>query len=429
MKAKIITLGCSKNTVDSEFIIGELLANGIELYNDTEQNNTPDIIIINTCGFIDKAKEESINTLLEAVSIKSINNNLKVIAYGCLAQRYKNELKTEIPEIDAIFGVSELQKLIDFITNNNSNKLVNNRSLITPSHYAYLKVSEGCNHRCSFCAIPVIRGNYHSKSIEELVAEAIKLQKIGVKELILIAQDLTYYGKDIYKNYALIKLLENLIEKTNFDWIRLHYAYPSLLSDELLNFIKNNSNICKYIDIPFQHVSPRILKEMKRSATKHELYSLIDKIRKTIPGVAIRTSFIVGYPGETKKEFEELKTFIQDIQFERLGVFTYSHEENTLAYLRKDNISERNKSTRMKEIMMLQHDISLNQNIKKVGSIQKVFIDNIDNKQSIGRTQYDSPDIDNEVIVDNSSKKLKVGDFVDVKITHADAYDLSGELV
>lgn len=429
MKAKIITLGCSKNTVDSEFISGELISKGIEIFKETEQNIVPDLIIINTCGFIDKAKEESINTILEAINFKASNNNIKVIAYGCLAQRYRDELKKEIPELDAIFGVSELKNLIDFITNHKSNKLANKRNLITPSHFAYLKVSEGCNHRCSFCSIPIIRGKYRSKSIEELIIEAIQLRKFGVKELILIAQDLTYYGKDLYKKYALIKLLENIIDKVGFEWLRLHYAYPPLLSNELLSFINQHPTICKYIDIPFQHISTRILQEMKRSSTKQDIYTLIDKIRNTIPGVAIRTSFIIGYPSETKKEFEELKAFIQEMQFERLGVFTYSHEENTQAFSNKDNVSEKVKLQRMEEIMMLQHDISLKQNVQKISSVQKVLIDKLKNEQYFGRTQYDSPDIDNEVIISKNSNIINIGTFADIKIIQADAYDLHGETI
>ena len=423
----ITTLGCSKNMVDSEVLSGQLLANGIEVKHESEK---PDynISIINTCGFIDKAKEESINTILEHVALKEDGHLEKVYVTGCLSERYKGDLETEIPGVDAWFGTMELPNILKAFEADYKAELVGERLLSTPSHYAYLKISEGCNRTCSFCAIPLMRGKHVSKSIEDLVIEANGLVKKGVKEIMLIAQELTYYGLDLYKERALGKLLNELCAIEGIEWIRLHYAYPHKFPMDILEVIKSQPKICNYLDMPLQHVSDNMLKAMKRQITRQEMMDLIKDIRKVIPDMCLRTTLIVGFPGETKEDIEDLKDFLEEIRFDRVGVFTYSHEDDTSAFALEDNISDEEKEERAAEIMSVQQDISLAKNEEKVGQVFKVIVDKRESGRYIGRTEFDSVEVDNEVII-NTKKKLKPGDFVQVKITKAYDFDLEGELV
>ena len=423
----ITTLGCSKNMVDSEVLSGQLLANGIEVKHESEK---PDynISIINTCGFIDKAKEESINTILEHVALKEDGHLEKVYVTGCLSERYKGDLETEIPGVDAWFGTMELPNILKAFEADYKAELVGERLLSTPSHYAYLKISEGCNRTCSFCAIPLMRGKHISKSIEDLVTEANGLVKKGVKEIMLIAQELTYYGLDLYKERALGKLLNELCAIEGIEWIRLHYAYPHKFPKDILEVIKSQPKICNYLDMPLQHVSDNMLKAMKRQITRQEMMDLIKDIRKVIPDICLRTTLIVGFPGETKEDIEDLKDFLEEIRFDRVGVFTYSHEDDTSAFALEDNISDEEKEERAAEIMSVQQDISLAKNEEKVGQVFKVIVDKRESGRYIGRTEFDSVEVDNEVII-NTKKKLKPGDFVQVKITKAYDFDLEGELV
>ena len=423
----ITTLGCSKNMVDSEVLSGQLLANGIEVKHESEK---PDynISIINTCGFIDKAKEESINTILEHVALKEDGHLEKVYVTGCLSERYKGDLETEIPGVDAWFGTMELPNILKAFEADYKAELVGERLLSTPSHYAYLKISEGCNRTCSFCAIPLMRGKHVSKSIEDLVTEANSLVKKGVKEIMLIAQELTYYGLDLYKERALGKLLNELCAIEGIEWIRLHYAYPHKFPMDILEVIKSQSKICNYLDMPLQHVSDNMLKAMKRQITRQEMLDLIKDIRNVIPDICLRTTLIVGFPGETKEDIEDLKDFLEEIRFDRVGVFTYSHEDDTSAFALEDNISDEEKEERAAEIMSVQQDISLAKNEEKVGQVFKVIVDKRESGRYIGRTEFDSVEVDNEVII-NTKKKLNPGDFVQVKITKAYDFDLEGELV
>ena len=423
----ITTLGCSKNMVDSEVLSGQLLANGIEVKHESEK---PDynISIINTCGFIDKAKEESINTILEHVALKEDGHLEKVYVTGCLSERYKGDLEIEIPGVDAWFGTMELPNILKAFEADYKAELVGERLLSTPSHYAYLKISEGCNRTCSFCAIPLMRGKHVSKSIEDLVTEANGLVKKGVKEIMLIAQELTYYGLDLYKERALGKLLNELCAIEGIEWIRLHYAYPHKFPMDILEVIKSQPKICNYLDMPLQHVSDNMLKAMKRQITRQEMMDLIKDIRKVIPDICLRTTLIVGFPGETKEDIEDLKDFLEEIRFDRVGVFTYSHEDDTSAFALEDNISDEEKEERAAEIMSVQQDISLAKNEEKVGQVFKVIVDKRESGRYIGRTEFDSVEVDNEVII-NTKKKLKPGDFVQVKITKAYDFDLEGELV
>ena len=423
----ITTLGCSKNMVDSEVLSGQLLANGIEVKHESEK---PDynISIINTCGFIDKAKEESINTILEHVALKEEGHLEKVYVTGCLSERYKGDLETEIPGVDAWFGTMELPNILKAFEADYKAELVGERLLSTPSHYAYLKISEGCNRTCSFCAIPLMRGKHVSKSIEDLITEANGLVKKGVKEIMLIAQELTYYGLDLYKERALGKLLNELCAIEGIEWIRLHYAYPHKFPMDILDVIKSQPKICNYLDMPLQHVSDNMLKAMKRQITRQEMMDLIKDIRKAIPDICLRTTLIVGFPGETKEDIEDLKDFLEEIRFDRVGVFTYSHEDDTSAFALEDNISDEEKEERAAEIMSVQQDISLAKNEEKVGQVFKVIVDKRESGRYIGRTEFDSVEVDNEVII-NTKKKLKSGDFVQVKITKAYDFDLEGELV
>ncbi len=420
----IVTLGCSKNSVDSEVLAGEL--NKSELTAEHGYNNG-NVVIINTCGFINDAKEESIDTIVLYADLKKRNKIDKLYVMGCLVERYREELSKEIKNIDGWYGVTELSKILSDLGAEYRNSLIGERTLSTPPHYAYLKISEGCDRKCSFCAIPLIRGTQISRTIESLIDEAITLANRGVKELILIAQDLTMYGTDIYKKRALAELLDKLAIIKGIEWIRIHYAYPSSFPLEVLDIMKKHSNICKYIDIPFQHISDSILNSMNRQHDKNETYKLIENIRKSNPKIAIRTSLIVGYPGETDGQFNELIDFVKECKFERVGVFTYSEEENTPAANLIDNVSADEKERRMEEIMNIQQNISLQYNQKLVGQTIKVIIDEETDGVYIGRTEFDSPEVDNSVIV-QSDKKLKIGNFYNVKITNADYFDIEGEI-
>jgi ribosomal protein S12 methylthiotransferase len=426
-KVNIITLGCSKNLVDSEMLSGQLVANDINVVHENKKLDH-NIVVVNTCGFIDKAKEESVNTILDQVALKKAGKLDKVYVTGCLSERYRGDLAAEIPEVDAWFGTMELPLMLNQLNANYKAELLGERLLSTPSHYAYLKISEGCNRTCSFCAIPLMRGQHVSKTIEQLVDEAKGLVKKGVKEVMLIAQELTYYGLDIYKERALPKLLNALADVEGLEWIRLHYAYPSKFPLEVLDVMRERDNICKYIDIPLQHASNNMLKAMRRNITREEMTELIMEIRKRVPGIAIRTTLITGFPGETLEDVEELKEFLQLHKFDRVGIFTYSHEENTSAYDLVDDVPAEEKQRRAEEIMEVQQEISLAINQAKEGQTLKVIIDKKEAGRWLGRTQFDSVEVDNEVVI-NTNKRLKSGDMVMVKITKAYDYDLEGELV
>ncbi len=426
-KVNIITLGCSKNMVDSEVLSGQLLANDINTVHENEKRDH-NIVIINTCGFIDKAKEESINTILDNVALKKKGKLDKVYVTGCLSERYKNNLEAEIPEVDAYFGTMELPMILKKFEADYKGELIGERLLATPSHYAYVKISEGCNRTCSFCAIPLMRGQHVSRTIESIVEEVKSLVKRGIKEVMLIAQELTYYGLDIYRKRELPKLLHELAVIPGLDWLRLHYAYPSKFPMEILDAMNAHDNICKYLDMPLQHASNNMLKAMKRNITREEMETLIENIRAKVPGICLRTTLIAGFPGETREDVEELKTFLEKMRFDRVGIFTYSHEEDTSAHGLEDNISAEEKEERAQEIMELQQEISLEKNAEKVGQTFKVLVDKRESGRFIGRTEFDSVEVDNEVII-NTTKKLQAGDFVNVKITKAYDYDLEGELI
>jgi ribosomal protein S12 methylthiotransferase len=426
-KVNIITLGCSKNLVDSEMLSGQLVANDIDVVHENKKLDH-NIVVVNTCGFIDKAKEESVNTILDQVALKQKGKLDKVYVTGCLSERYRGDLAAEIPEVDAWFGTMELPLMLNQLNADYKAELLGERLLSTPQHYAYLKISEGCNRTCAFCAIPLMRGQHVSKTIEQLVEEAKGLVKKGVKEVMLIAQELTYYGLDIYKERALPQLLNALADVEGIEWIRLHYAYPSKFPLEILDVMRERDNICKYIDIPLQHASNNMLKAMRRNITREEMTELIMEIRKRVPGIAIRTTLITGFPGETLEDVEELKEFLQLHKFDRVGIFTYSHEENTSAYDLVDDVPAEEKQRRAEEIMEVQQEISLAINQSKEGQVLKVIIDKKEAGRWLGRTQFDSVEVDNEVVI-NTNKRLKSGDMVMVKITKAYDYDLEGELV
>lgn len=426
-KVNIITLGCSKNMVDSEVLSGQLLANEINTVHESTKKDH-NIVIINTCGFIEKAKEESINTILDQVELKRRGKLDKVYVTGCLSERYKNNLEAEIPEVDAYFGTMELPMILKQFEADYKAELIGERLLSTPSHYAYMKISEGCNRTCSFCAIPLMRGKHTSRPIESLVDEAKRLVQRGVKEVMLIAQELTYYGLDIYKQRELPKLLHALADVQGLEWIRLHYAYPSKFPIDIIDAIKDRPNICNYLDMPLQHASNNMLKAMKRQITREDMEDLIGEIRHRIPEICIRTTLIAGFPGETRNDVEELKTFLQKMRFDRVGTFTYSHEEGTTAHDLIDNITAEEKEERAQEIMEVQQEISLEKNQEKVGKVFKVMVDKKEAGRYLGRTEFDSVEVDNEVII-QSPKKLVIGDFVQVKITKAYDYDLEGEVV
>jgi ribosomal protein S12 methylthiotransferase len=424
-KINVITLGCSKNTYDSEVLMGQLKANGKEVAHEEEGN----IVVINTCGFIDNAKEESVNTILEYVDKKEQGLVDKVFVTGCLSERYRPDLEKEIPDVDQYFGTTELPLLLKALGADYKHELLGERLTTTPKNYAYLKIAEGCDRPCSFCAIPLMRGKHVSQPIEKLVKEAEGLAKNGVKELILIAQDLTYYGLDLYKKRNLAELLENLAKVEGIEWIRLHYAFPSGFPMDILDLMKREPKICNYIDIPLQHISDDILKSMKRGTTKEKTTKLLQEFRERVPGMAIRTTLIVGYPGETQKDFEILRDWVQEMKFERLGCFTYSHEENTGAYAFVDDVPQEVKQARAAEIMDLQSQISWDLNQEKIGHTFKCVIDRKEGQYFIGRTEFDSPDVDNEVLVDASKYYLKTGDFVNLKIIDATEFDLYAEPV
>ena len=426
-KVNIITLGCSKNMVDSEVLSGQLHANEIDVVHENSKNDH-NIVIVNTCGFIERAKEESINTILDQVSLKQKGKLDKVYVTGCLSHRYRDDLSKEIPEVDAWFGTMELPLILKQFEADYKTELLGERLLATPQHYAYLKISEGCNRTCAFCAIPLMRGRHVSKSIEEIVREAEGLVKKGVKEIMLIAQELTYYGLDIYKKRMLPDLLHRLADIKGLEWIRLHYAYPSKFPLEILDVMRERDNICNYLDIPLQHAANNMLLAMKRQITREEMEELLVVIREKVPGICIRTTLIAGFPGETSDDVEELKFFLQKQRFDRVGIFTYSHEEGTSAYDLEDNIPQEEKERRAKEIMEVQQEISYELNQQKVGKVFKTLIDKKEAGRYLGRTEFDSVEVDNEVVI-HSDKKLPLGEFVNVKITKAYDYDVEGEVI
>ena len=419
----VVTLGCSKNVYDSEVLMGQLKAGGKEVVHEKEGN----IVVINTCGFINNAKEESINTILDYVQQKEAGLVDKVFVMGCLSERYKPDLEKEIPDVDQYFGTSELPALLKVLGADYKHELIGERLTTTPKNYAYLKISEGCDRPCSFCAIPLMRGAHISTPIEDLVTEAEKLAAKGVKELILIAQDITYYGLDLYKKRALADLLRALVKVEGIEWIRIHYAFPTGFPMDVLEVMKTEPKICNYLDIPLQHISDKILTSMKRGTTQEKTTKLLNKFREAVPEMAIRTTLIVGYPGETEEDFQALKDFVKAMRFDRLGCFTYSHEENTTAYELADDVPEDVKLQRANEIMELQSQISWELNQEKVGKTFRCLIDRKEGNYFVGRTEYDSPDVDNEVLIDAKKHYVKIGDFTDVKITEAADYDLYGE--
>lgn len=419
-KINVVTLGCSKNVYDSEVLMGQLKANDKDVAHEEEGN----IVVINTCGFIDNAKEESINTILTYAQKKDEGLVDKVFVTGCLSERYKPDLEAEIPNVDQYFGTSDLPLLLKALGADYKHELIGERLTTTPKHYAYLKISEGCDRPCSFCAIPLMRGKHRSKPIEELVVEAQKLAKEGVKELILIAQDLTYYGLDLYKERKLADLLRALVAAEGIEWIRLHYAFPTGFPEDVLDVIRAESKVCNYIDIPLQHISDKVLKSMRRGTTYEKTNALLKKFREKVPLMAIRTTLIVGYPGETEADFTLLKDWVRDMRFDRLGCFAYSHEENTHAYNLKDDVPAEVKQQRANEIMALQSQISWEKNQEKIGETLRCLIDRKEGDFFIGRTEFDSPDVDNEIHIDARLHYVKIGDFIDVKITNAGDFDL-----
>lgn len=427
-KINVITLGCSKNVYDSEVLMGQLKANGKEVTHEATKDEG-NIIVINTCGFIDNAKEESVNTILEYADKKEQGLVDKVFVTGCLSERYRPDLEKEIPNVDQFFGTTELPLLLKALGADYKHELIGERLTTTPKNYAYLKISEGCDRPCSFCAIPLMRGKHVSTPIEKLVIEAEKLAKNGVKELILIAQDLTYYGLDIYKKRNLAELLENLVKVEGIEWIRLHYAFPTGFPMEVLDLMKKEPRICNYIDIPLQHISDSVLKSMRRGTTYEKTTNLLKDFRKAVPEMAIRTTLIVGYPGETEEDFEILKNWVEEMRFERLGCFAYSHEENTHAYSLVDDVPYEVKQERARIIMDIQAQISWDLNQEKIGQTFKCVIDRKEGEYFVGRTEFDSPDVDNEVLVEASKHYLKTGDFVMLKITDATEFDLYAEPV
>jgi ribosomal protein S12 methylthiotransferase len=426
-KVNIITLGCSKNMVDSEVLSGQLIANDIDVVHENKRSDH-NIVVVNTCGFIEKAKEESINTILDQVELKRRGKLDKVYVTGCLSERYKNNLEAEIPEVDAFFGTMELPMILKQFEADYKTELIGERLLATPQHYAYMKISEGCNRTCAFCAIPLMRGQHVSRTMEDLVKEAETLVKRGVKEVMLIAQELTYYGLDIYKKRMLPDLLHRLADVKGLEWIRLHYAYPSKFPLEILDVIRERDNICNYLDMPLQHAANNMLKAMKRQITREEMEDLTAAIREKVPGICLRTTLIAGFPGETEDDVEELKGFLQRQRFDRVGIFTYSHEEGTSGFALNDDVPAEEKERRAQEVMEVQQEISFELNQEKIGKTFKTLIDKKEAGRYLGRTEFDSVEVDNEVVI-HSSKKLPIGEFVNVKITKAYDYDLEGEVV
>ncbi|MEO0790370.1 MAG: 30S ribosomal protein S12 methylthiotransferase RimO [Bacteroidota bacterium] len=427
-KVSIITLGCSKNLVDSENLITQLQANEVEVEHDTTSDDAQ-TVVVNTCGFIDLAKEESINTILTQAARKQAGEIERLYVTGCLSERYKNQLEAEIPEVDDYFGTMELPGLLNRFGIDYRHELIGERMITTPMHYAYLKISEGCNRTCSFCAIPLMRGKHKSRSIEDLVKEASNLARNGVKELMLIAQELTYYGMDIYHRRMLPELLHALADVDGISWIRLHYAYPSKFPREIFDVMAERKEICNYLDIPLQHGSDAMLKRMRRRITVAETEDLLQYARTIVPDIAIRTTMLVGHPGETEAEFNELCTFVDRMRFERMGVFQYSHEEDTRGYLLTDDVSPELKAERANQLMAIQRDISLELNENRIGQLVKVLIDRKDGNFYYGRSEYDSPEVDNEIIIDGTDHYLRIGDFVQARVTEATEYDLYAELI
>lgn len=426
-KVNVVTLGCSKNLFDSELMMTQLKANKFEVEHESEKDDA-EIVIVNTCGFIDNAKQESIDTILNFVAAKKDGRLDKLYVTGCLSERYREELEAEITEVDAFFGTRELPRLLKTLKADYKKELVGERLITTPSHYSYLKIAEGCDRPCSFCAIPLMRGTHKSTPIEELVAHAKQLASQGVKELILIAQDLTYYGLDLYKERRLADLLKELVKVEGIDWIRLHYAFPTGFPLDVLEVIKNEPKVCNYIDIPLQHISTSMLKSMRRGTTKEKTNALLKQFREMVPNMAIRTTLIAGYPGETEEDFREMEEWVKEMRFDRLGIFTYSHEENTHAFNLVDDVPDKVKQERADRIMDIQSDISFQLNQEKIGKTYKVLFDRKENGYWVGRTEFDSPEVDNEVLVADDAY-LRLGDFANVKINRAEHFDLFGEIV
>jgi ribosomal protein S12 methylthiotransferase len=427
-KVNVVTLGCSKNLFDSEVMMNQLKANKFEVEHEAKQDDS-EIVIINTCGFIDNAKQESIDTILRYADAKKEGQVDKVYVTGCLSERYKADLEKEIPEVDAYFGTRELPRLLKTLKADYKHELIGERLLTTPNHYAYFKIAEGCDRPCSFCAIPLMRGKHISTPIEDLVKQAESLAAKGVKELMLIAQDLTYYGLDIYKKRNLAELMDRLADVEGIEWIRMHYAFPTGFPMDVLDVVKNRENVCNYLDMPLQHGSTRMLKAMRRGTTREKTEQLIADIRSIVPDIAIRTTLISGYPGETEADFQEMYDWVEKSRFERLGIFTYSHEENTHAYNFEDDVPESVKKERAEAIMELQSGISYELNQEKIGKTFKVLFDRVEGDYFIGRTEYDSPEVDNEVLVKKSDGYIRIGDFAQIEITSADHYDLYGKIV
>ncbi len=426
-KVNVVTLGCAKNIYDSEVLMAQLEANEFEVKHE-EENSDAEIVIINTCGFIESAKQESIDMILQYAEAKDDGKVDKLYVTGCLSQRYGGDLEKEIPQVDSFFGTRDLPRLLKTLKADYKSELLGERLLTTPSHFAYLKIAEGCDRPCSFCAIPLMRGKHKSTPMEQLVKQAGDLAAKGVKELLLIAQDLTYYGLDIYKKRNLDELVNKLADVEGIEWVRLHYAYPSGFPMEVIDTIKNHPNVANYLDIPLQHGSTKMLKSMRRGITREKTTELIKAIREVSPEIAIRTTLIAGYPGETQEDFEEMRDWVEEMKFERLGIFTYSHEENTHAFTLEDDVPEEVKHARAEEIMALQSQISYDKNQSLVGKTLKVLIDKVEGGEFIGRTEFDSPEVDNEVRISSENEYVRVGDFVNVKIISADFYDLFGEV-
>jgi len=428
-RVNVVTLGCSKNIHDSEVLMGQLKGNQMEVVHESNNIRQDDIIVINTCGFIDNAKQESIDTILQFSELKEQGKVGKVIVTGCLSERYKPELTAEIPNVDSFFGTNDLPELLTSVGANYKHELLGERLLTTPSHFSYFKIAEGCNRPCSFCAIPLMRGKHVSKSIDDLVREAKFLASNGTKELILIAQDLTYYGLDIYGKRNLSDLMRHLSDVEGIDWIRLQYAYPSGFPMDILDVMNERSNICNYLDMPLQHISDSMLTSMRRGTSKQKQIDLVNKIRDKVPEIALRTTLICGYPGETEEDFNEMLSWVEQTRFDRLGCFTYSHEEKTHAHNLVDDVSEQIKQDRVDQIMEVQQGISYEINQSKVGQTFKVLVDRVDGDYFIGRTEFDSPEVDNEVILDAKTNYTRIGDFVQVKIDRAEDFDLYGSIV
>ncbi|ASS50967.1 MAG: ribosomal protein S12 methylthiotransferase RimO [Candidatus Fluviicola riflensis] len=427
-KVNVVTLGCAKNTFDSEVLMAQLKANKFDVEHESTKDDAS-IVIINTCGFIDNAKQESIDTILRYADAKNEGLVDKVYVTGCLSQRYKDDLEIEIPEVDAFFGTRDLPRLLKTLKADYKHELVGERLLTTPAHYAYFKIAEGCDRPCSFCAIPLMRGKHVSTPMDQLLTSAKSLAAGGVKEILLIAQDLTYYGLDIYKKRNLAELVDRLSDVEGIDWIRLHYAFPSGFPMDVLDVMNNRSNVCNYLDMPLQHGSTKILQSMRRGITREKTENLVEEIRQKVPGIAMRTTLIAGYPGETQADFDEMYSFVERTRFDRLGIFTYSHEENTHAFSLNDDVTDEVKRQRADEIMELQSGISYELNQKKVGNNYKVLFDRAEGDYFIGRSEFDSPEVDNEVLVKKSEGFVRIGDFANVQITSADHYDLYGKLI